>query len=198
MTLASTLAERDKAQLHVAETEKYAHVTYFFNGGEEDPYPREERELVDSPRDVPTYDKKPEMSAREAAGAFREHWRDGDFSFGIINFANPDMVGHTGVIEAAVKAVETVDACLGEVVDAVHESGGVCVITADHGNADHMLEPDGSPNTAHSMNPVPLVVTADVGDLRDGGVLADVAPTVLELLGEEQPGQMTGTSLLQT
>jgi 2,3-bisphosphoglycerate-independent phosphoglycerate mutase len=198
VTLASTLAERGKAQLHVAETEKYAHVTYFFNGGEEDPYPREERELVDSPRDVPTYDKKPEMSAREAARAFTEHWRAGENAFGIINFANPDMVGHTGVIEAAVKAVETVDACLGEVVAAVHQSGGVCLITADHGNADHMLEPDGSPNTAHSKNPVPLIVTADVGELRHGGVLADVAPTVLQLLGELQPEQMSGISLLQT
>jgi 2,3-bisphosphoglycerate-independent phosphoglycerate mutase len=198
VTLASTLADRRKAQLHVAETEKYAHVTYFFNGGEEDPYPREERELVDSPRDVPTYDKKPEMSAREAARAFTEHWRAGENAFGIINFANPDMVGHTGVIQAAVKAVETVDACLGEVVEAVHESGGVCVITADHGNADHMLEPDGRPNTAHSKNPVPLIVTAEVGELRDGGVLADVAPTVLQLLGEPQPEQMSGISLLQT
>ena len=195
VTLASTLAERGKRQLHVAETEKYAHVTYFFNGGEEDPYDGEERQLVDSPRDVPTYDKKPEMSAREAARALVDHWRDGDFTFGVINFANPDMVGHTGVIEAAVRAVETVDECLGEVVQAVHESGGVCIVTADHGNADHMLEPDGSPNTAHSMNPVPLVITGDVGELRDGGTLADVAPTVLALLGEEQPEQMTGTSL---
>ena len=198
VTLASTLAERGKAQLHVAETEKYAHVTYFFNGGEEDPYPREERELVDSPRDVPTYDRKPEMSAREAARAFTERWRGGEYAFGIINFANPDMVGHTGVIEAAVKAVETVDACLGEVVEAVHESGGVCVITADHGNADHMLEPDGSPNTAHSKNPVPLIVTAEVGELRGDGVLADVAPTVLELLNEVQPGEMSGLSLVRT
>jgi 2,3-bisphosphoglycerate-independent phosphoglycerate mutase len=195
VTLASTLADRGKAQLHVAETEKYAHVTYFFNGGEEDQYPGEQRELVDSPRDVPTYDKKPEMSAREAARAFTEHWRDGDFGFGIINFANPDMVGHTGVIDAAVKAVETVDECLGEVVRAVEESGGVCVITADHGNADQMLEPDGSPNTAHSKNPVPLIVTADVGELREGGTLADVAPTILSLLGEDPPQQMTGTDL---
>ena len=187
VTLASTLADRGKAQLHVAETEKYAHVTYFFNGGEEDEYPGEERELVDSPRDVPTYDKKPEMSAREAARAFTERWREGDFAFGIINFANPDMVGHTGVIEAAVEAVETVDACLGEVVEAVEETGGVCVITADHGNADQMLEPDGSPNTAHSKNPVPLIVTADVGDLREDGTLADVAPTILALLGEDEP-----------
>jgi len=195
VTLASTLADRGRKQLHVAETEKYAHVTYFFNGGEEDEYPGEERELVDSPRDVPTYDKKPEMSAREAARAFTEHWRDGDFAFGIINFANPDMVGHTGVIEAAVKAVETVDGCLGEVVKVVEETGGVCVITADHGNADQMLEPDGSPNTAHSKNPVPLIVTADVGELREGGTLADVAPTILALVGEDQPSQMTGTDL---
>ena len=195
VTLASTLAERGKRQLHVAETEKYAHVTYFLNGGEEEPYPGEERCLVDSPRDVPTYDKKPEMAAREAAEALVEHWRDGDFTFGIINFANPDMVGHTGVIEAAVKAVETVDECLGEVVKAVHESGGVCIVTADHGNADHMLEPDGSPNTAHSMNPVPLVITGDVGELREGGTLSDVAPTALALLGEKQPDAMTGTPL---
>ena len=195
VTLASTLADRGKKQLHVAETEKYAHVTYFFNGGEEHEYPGEERHLVDSPRDVPTYDMKPEMSAREAARAFTEGWRSGDYTFGIINFANPDMVGHTGVIEAAVRAVETVDECLGQVVDAVHDSGGVCVITADHGNADQMLEPDGSPNTAHSKNPVPLIVTADVGDLRDDGALADVAPTILALLGEEQPGEMTGQTL---
>jgi 2,3-bisphosphoglycerate-independent phosphoglycerate mutase len=170
-------------------------VTYFLNGGEEDPYPGEERCLVDSPRDVPTYDKKPEMSAREAADAFAERWRAGDFGFGIINFANPDMVGHTGVISAAVKAVETVDACLADVVAAVHESDGACLITADHGNADHMLEPDGSPNTAHSMNPVPVIVTADVGDVRGGGILADVAPTLLKLLGQEQPQEMTGSPL---
>jgi 2,3-bisphosphoglycerate-independent phosphoglycerate mutase len=195
VTLASLFAERGLRQLHVAETEKYAHVTYFFNGGEEDPYPGEERRLVDSPRDVPTYDHKPEMSAREAADAFAGRWREGDYGFGIINFANPDMVGHTGVIPAAVKAVETVDACLAEVVSAVHESGGACVITADHGNADHMLEPDGSPNTAHSMNPVPLILTGDVGEVRDGGILADVAPTVLRLLGQDQPEEMTGSPL---
>ena len=196
ITLAALLADHGLRQLHVAETEKYAHVTYFFNGGEEDPYPGEERHLVDSPRDVKTYDEKPEMSAPGATEAFVEAWRDGDFSFAIINFANPDMVGHTGVIPAAVKAIETVDECLGRVLAAVAETGGVCVVTADHGNADHMLEEDGSPNTAHSMNPVPLVVTADVGGLRDGGVLADVAPTILALLGMEQPPEMTGESLL--
>jgi 2,3-bisphosphoglycerate-independent phosphoglycerate mutase len=198
LTLASLLADRGVPQLHVAETEKYAHVTYFFNGGEEDPYPGEERRLVDSPRDVPTYDKKPQMSADAAADAFVDGWRELEPGFGIINFANPDMVGHTGVLEAAVTAVETVDGCLGRVVEAVHDSGGACVITADHGNADHMLEPDGSPNTAHSMNPVPLVITADVGELRDGGILADVAPTVLALMGEEQPPEMTGKPLQES
>jgi 2,3-bisphosphoglycerate-independent phosphoglycerate mutase len=198
VTLASYLASLGKSQLHVAETEKYAHVTYFFNGGEEDEYPGEVRELVDSPRDVATYDEKPEMSARAAADAFASRWRDGDFTFGIINFANPDMVGHTGVIEAAVRAVEAVDECLGEVVSAVEESGGALIVTADHGNCDHMLEEDGSPNTAHSMNPVPLIVTASgVGSLREGGVLADVAPTVLDLLGVEKPPEMTGESLIE-
>ena len=196
-TLAATLAGRGVEQLHVAETEKYAHVTYFFNGGEEHPYGGEERCLVDSPRDVPTYDKKPEMSARAAAEAFVERWRSGDYGFGIINFANADMVGHTGVIPAAVAAIETVDECLGQVVAAVHESGGACLITADHGNADNMLEPDGSPNTAHSLNPVPVIVTADVPGLRDGGILADVTPTVLELLGQDQPEEMTGESLIR-
>ncbi len=196
-TLPDVLADAGVEQLHVAETEKYAHVTYFFGGGEEDPHSGEERCLVDSPRDVPTYDQKPEMSARAAADAFVERWEGGDHGFAIINFANPDMVGHTGVIPAAVKAVETVDACLGDVVAAVHGSGGACVVTADHGNADNMLEPDGSPNTAHSMNPVPIVVTAAVAGLRDGGTLADVAPTVLALLGRDPPPEMTGENLIK-
>jgi 2,3-bisphosphoglycerate-independent phosphoglycerate mutase len=136
------------------------------------------------------------MSAPEAASAFAEAWRADEPTFGIINFANADMVGHTGVIEAAVRAVETVDGCLGEVVATVHASGGACVITADHGNADNMLEPDGSPNTAHSLNPVPLIVTVPDIRLGDGGALADVAPTVLRVLGVEQPGEMTGRSLI--
>jgi len=191
------IAERGWRQLHVAETEKYAHVTYFFNGGEEDPYDGEERELVPSPRDVPTYDHRPEMSAPGVADAFARRWREHDPRFGIVNFANPDMVGHTGVIPAAVTAVETVDAALSEVVAAVHEGGGACVITADHGNCDHMLEPDGSPNTAHSLNPVPLVVTVAGLELRDGGVLADVAPTLLALLGVDPPAAMTGRSLIE-
>ncbi len=203
-TIGSVIAAGGERQLHVAETEKYPHVTYFFNGGEETPYAGEERELVPSPRDVPTYDQKPAMSAPEAADAFVSAWRaaasdaDGPIRFAIINFANADMVGHTGVIEAAVEAVETVDRCLASVVDAVHASGGACLITADHGNADHMLEPDGSPNTAHSLNPVPVIVTVEdpAVRLRSGGVLADVAPTLLELLGVEQPAAMTGASLI--
>ena len=135
------------------------------------------------------------MSAEAAADAFVEGWRKRRYRFGIINFANSDMVGHTGVIEAAVKAIETVDGCLGRSSRPCTESGGACVVTADHGNADHMLEPDGSPNTAHSMNPVPLIVTADVGELREGGILADVAPTILALMGQEQPPEMTGRPL---
>jgi 2,3-bisphosphoglycerate-independent phosphoglycerate mutase len=196
ITIAQLISDLGKRQLHVAETEKYPHVTYFFNGGEEHPFEGEIRELVPSPRDVPTYDHKPEMSAREAADAFVEHWKADQPAFAIINFANPDMVGHTGVIEAAVKAVETVDACLGEVIEAVHGSGGACVVTADHGNCDHMLNEDGSVNTAHSLNPVPFVVTAEGAGLDGEGILADVAPTVLELLGIDQPEQMTGRSLL--
>ncbi|HWE14590.1 MAG TPA: 2,3-bisphosphoglycerate-independent phosphoglycerate mutase, partial [Solirubrobacteraceae bacterium] len=187
-TIAAVIAGRGERQLHVAETEKYPHVTYFFNGGEETAYDGEERELVPSPRDVPTYDHKPQMSAPEAAGAFVKAWSEDPPRFGIINFANADMVGHTGVIPAAVAAVETVDRCLGEVVEAVLETGGALFITADHGNADHMLEPDGSPNTAHSMNPVPAILTsASVALRQEGGILADVAPTVLEMLGIEQP-----------
>jgi 2,3-bisphosphoglycerate-independent phosphoglycerate mutase len=195
VTLPHLIAQTGGRQLHVAETEKYPHVTYFFGGGEEDPEEGERRELVPSPRDVPTYDHKPEMSAREAAAAFVSAWREDEPRFGIINFANPDMVGHTGVIPAAVKAVETVDECLGAVVRAVQESGGALFITADHGNCDNMLEPDGSPNTAHSLNPVPVIVTVDGASLREG-ILADVAPTILEMLGIDQPEQMTGRSLL--
>ena len=171
-------------------------MTYFFNGGEEVPYEGEVRELVPSPRDVPTYDYKPEMSAREATDAFVKHFKAEAPAFSIINFANPDMVGHTGVIEAAVKAVETVDECLGRVVAAVHEAGGACIVTADHGNCDHMLNDDGSVNTAHSLNPVPFIVTADGVSVDGEGILADVAPTILALLAIDQPDQMTGRSLL--
>src|SRR3954470_22815653 len=158
VTLAHVIAEHGGKQLHVAETEKYPHVTYFFGGGEEEPEEGERRELVPSPRDVPTYDQKPEMSAAEATTAFCSAWREGGFRFGIINFANADMVGHTGSIPAATAAVEAADRGLGAVVEAVLETGGALVLTADHGNADEMLEQDGSPDTAHSLNPVPLVV----------------------------------------
>jgi 2,3-bisphosphoglycerate-independent phosphoglycerate mutase len=198
ITLPKVVAAHGGRQLHVAETEKYPHVTYFFGGGDEDPEDGEERALVPSPRDVPTYDHKPEMSAREAASAFVEAWSAGEFRFGIINFANADMVGHTGVIPAAVAAIETVDACLGEVVRAVQDAGGALLITADHGNADEMLEEDGSPDTAHSLNPVPVIVTVEGASLTpDGGVLADVAPTILAMLGIDQPAEMTGSSLLR-
>jgi 2,3-bisphosphoglycerate-independent phosphoglycerate mutase len=196
-TLAEVISAAGGRQLHVAETEKYAHVTYFFNGGREEEWEGEERCLVDSPRDVPTYDHKPQMSARAAAAAFVARWSGSDYRFGILNFANPDMVGHTGVIPAAVQAVEEVDVCLGDVVAAVEGAGGACIVTADHGNCDHMLEPDGSPNTAHSLNPVPLIVTVDGLALREGGILADVAPTALQLLGIPQPAAMTGQSLVE-
>ena len=151
-----------------------------------------------SPRDVPTYDHKPEMSAYEATDAFVERFEADGPAFAIINFANADMVGHTGVIEAAVKAVEAVDECLGRVLETVHAAGGACIVTADHGNADEMLEEDGSPDTAHSLNPVPFVVTAGADALDGEGILADVAPTALALLGIEQPSEMTGRSLIRT
>jgi len=194
-TLSAVIAATGARQLHVAETEKYPHVTYFFNGGEEQPEPGERRELVTSPRDVATYDLKPQMAAREAAAAFVAAWEQDGPRFAIINFANSDMVGHTGVIAAAVEAVEVVDQCLAEVVGAVHRSGGVCIVTADHGNSDEMLNPDGTPQTAHSLNPVPLIVTTQAVRLEREGVLADVAPTALELLGIAQPEAMTGRSL---
>jgi 2,3-bisphosphoglycerate-independent phosphoglycerate mutase len=195
-TLAETLSSARVRQLHVAETEKYAHVTYFFNGGVEDEWPGETRILVPSPRDVPSYDHRPAMSAREVAGRFASEIGRG-YGFAVVNFANPDMVGHTGVIPAVVEAVEVVDECLGVVVAASEAAGGVCLVTADHGNAERMLENDGaSPHTAHTTSPVPLVLTTGGVRLRDGGGLADVAPTVLDLLGLDVPLAMTGRSLL--
>jgi 2,3-bisphosphoglycerate-independent phosphoglycerate mutase len=195
-TLAEVLSARGLRQLHVAETEKYAHVTYFFNGGIETEWPGEDRILVPSPRDVPSYDHKPEMSAVQLTDLFVETIGDG-YAFAVVNFANPDMVGHTGVIPAVVRAVETADACLGRVVDAVTALGGVCLVTADHGNAEKMLEDDGvSPHTAHTTNPVPLVLTHPEMRLRDGGELSDLAPTVLDLLGLEKPAAMSGSSLV--
>jgi 2,3-bisphosphoglycerate-independent phosphoglycerate mutase len=191
-TIAELLAGQGIRQLHAAETEKYAHVTYFLNGGREDEWPGETRILVPSPRDVGTYDRKPEMSARELARRFCDEVGRG-YGFAIVNFANPDMVGHTGSIPAVVEAVETVDECLGEVVEAVESAGGVSLVTADHGNAETMLEADGvSPHTAHTSNPVPLVLTTLNRGLEEGGELADLAPTALELLGLRKPLQMSG------
>ena len=198
-TMAEVLAEHDVRQLHVAETEKYAHVTYFFNGGREAEWTGETRILIPSPRDVATYDQKPEMSAAEVARRFVGEVGDG-YRFAIVNFANPDMVGHTGVIPAVVRAVEATDAALGEVVEAVERAGGVCVVTADHGNAEQLLEPDGEgPHTAHTRNPVPLVVTLDVVDaaLEDEGALADLIPTCLWLLGLPPAAGMTGRNLVR-
>jgi 2,3-bisphosphoglycerate-independent phosphoglycerate mutase len=196
ITLAKVIAAAGGRQLHVAETEKYPHVTYFFGGGEEEPQPGERRELVASNREVATYDFAPEMSAEPITEAFVSAWEQDRPRFAIINFANSDMVGHTGVIPAAVRAVEVIDECLEQVVDAVHRGGGVCIITADHGNSDDMLTPDGEPQTAHSLNMVPLIVTTHAVTLEREGILADVAPTALELLGIAQPPQMTGHSLL--
>jgi 2,3-bisphosphoglycerate-independent phosphoglycerate mutase len=193
--MAEVLADHHLRQLHVAETEKYAHVTYFFNGGREQEFTGETRILVPSPRDVPTYDEKPEMSAPEVADRFCAEVANG-YAFAIVNFANPDMVGHTGNIPAVVKAVETTDACLAEVVAAVEAAGGVSLITADHGNAETMLEPDGSPHTAHTANPVPFIATIPGVDVSAGGELADLVPTALALLGIEAPDDMSGECLV--
>ena len=194
-TLAEVLAHNGVRQLHCAETEKYAHVTYFFNGGREEPWEGETRILVPSPRDVPSYDHKPEMAAREVTERFCAELPEG-YGFAVVNFANPDMVGHTGSIPAVVQAVETVDECLLRVVETVENLGGACLVTADHGNAEHMLEADGvSPFTAHTTNPVPLILTAPDERLREGGELKDLAPTALQLLGLDKPDEMTGNSL---
>jgi 2,3-bisphosphoglycerate-independent phosphoglycerate mutase len=195
-TTADVLAEHGVRQLHVAETEKYAHVTYFFNGGREEEHAGEVRILVPSPRDVPSYDHKPEMSAAEVTDRFVAAVETDGYGFAVLNFANPDMVGHTGSIPAAVKAVETVDTCLGRVVAAIGEAGGVTLVTADHGNAEQMLEADGDPHTAHTSNQVPFVLTDTKARLRDDGELADLAPTALRLIGLEPSLQMTGKNLI--
>lgn len=195
-TLGEYISDKGMAQLRIAETEKYAHVTFFFNGGVEKQYPGEDRILVKSPS-VATYDLQPEMSAYEVTDKLVPAIKSGKYDMIILNYANCDMVGHTGVFDAAVKAVEAVDDCVGKVVDAIKEMGGVALITADHGNADKMVDTDGEPFTAHTTNPVPFCVIGYDCELKDGGRLADIAPTMLEILGLQQPEEMDGVSLIK-
>lgn len=195
-TLAEVISKNGLSQLRIAETEKYAHVTFFFNGGVETVYPGENRVLINSPK-VATYDLKPEMSAFEVTDALVERIGSGRYDVIILNFANCDMVGHTGIFEAAKAAVEAVDACVGRVTDAIAKAGGVALITADHGNAEQMVAEDGSPFTAHTTNPVPFCVVGYPCRLREGGRLADIAPTMLRILGLPKPSEMTGTSIVE-
>jgi 2,3-bisphosphoglycerate-independent phosphoglycerate mutase len=194
------IARAGYTQLRCAETEKYAHVTYFFNGGHEEPFEGEDRKMLPSPKEVSTYDEKPEMSAAAVALAVEEAVRSGKYGFVLVNFANPDMVGHTGVLDAAIHAVEAVDAGLSKIVAATRAKGGALIITADHGNCELMKDPaTGQPHTSHTLFPVPLIYVNDAdahAKLRDGGRICDVAPTMLELLGLPQPPEMTGASLL--
>ena len=194
-TLGEYISKLGMKQLRIAETEKYAHVTFFFNGGVEKQYEGEDRILVHSPK-VATYDLQPEMSAYEVTDKMVDAVNSGKYDVIILNFANCDMVGHTGVFDAAVKAVEAVDTCVGRVIDAVLAQGGAALITADHGNADHMFDEDGTPFTAHTTNPVPLCVVGHPCTLREGGRLADLAPTMLQILNIPQPAEMTGKSLI--
>lgn len=193
-TFGEYISEKGLKQLRIAETEKYAHVTFFFNGGVEQEYPGEERALIPSPK-VATYDLKPEMSAFEVTDEAVKRIKSGKYDVIVLNFANCDMVGHTGVMQAAIKAVETVDTCLGRTVEAIHEMGGVALITADHGNAEVMVDHKGAVVTAHSTNPVPLIMVGKQADLKEGR-LADLAPTMLDILGLEIPQEMTGKSLI--
>ena len=186
-------------QARIAETEKYAHVTFFFNGGVEQPNEGEDRILVNSPKDVATYDLKPEMSAPQVCEKLLDAIRSEKYDVIVINFANPDMVGHTGVISAAIKAIETVDECVGKAVQAVKDVDGVLFICADHGNAEQMIDyTTGQPHTAHTTNPVPFIlVNYDTAyTLKEGGCLADIVPTLINVMGMEQPAEMTGKSLL--
>ncbi|MDP1809300.1 MAG: 2,3-bisphosphoglycerate-independent phosphoglycerate mutase [Actinomycetota bacterium] len=197
--LAEVISARGLKQLHIAETEKYAHVTFFFNGGIEQPYPGEDRILVPSPK-VATYDLKPEMSAPEVADKVVAAVDSGSYDFIVVNFANCDMVGHTGILTAAVRAIEAVDRAIGRVVEAVRRRGGAVIITADHGNSEQMAETDGKPRTAHTVNRVPMIYISDDRDaaLKSGGRLADIAPTILTVMGIPVPPEMTGTSLLDS
>ena len=194
-TFGEYISSLGKTQLRIAETQKYAHVTFFFNGGEEKQYPGEDRILVDSPK-ISTFDLMPEMSAPEVSEKLNAAVRSGKYDAIIVNFANCDMVGHTGIIPAAIKAVETVDACVGSLAQAVKEMGGVLFVTADHGNADKMLDENGEPFTAHTTNPVPFIVVNYPCKVREGGRLSDIAPTMLKVMGLEQPAEMTGKSII--
>lgn len=196
--LGEVISKNGLNQLRIAETEKYAHVTYFFNGGEEVPFDGEDRCLIPSPRDAATYDEQPEMSAFEVTDQVVSKIKNGNYHFIVINFANMDMVGHTGIMEAAVKAVETVDSCVGRVVDAFLEHGGSVVLTADHGNSEQMADENGGAHTAHTLNPVPLVLIDRHfrGKKLNEGSLADIAPTILEVMGLEKNKKMTGSSLI--
>ncbi|MFJ7407568.1 MULTISPECIES: 2,3-bisphosphoglycerate-independent phosphoglycerate mutase [unclassified Lysinibacillus] len=195
-TIGEVLASNGKTQLRIAETEKYPHVTFFMSGGREEKYNGEERILIASPK-VATYDLKPEMSAYEVTDALLAAIATDKFDGIILNFANPDMVGHSGMLEPTIKAIEVVDECLGKVVDALLEKGGAAIITADHGNSDEVVTLEGNPMTAHTTNPVPVIVTKANLMLRNGGILADLAPTMLELLEVSQPIEMTGKSLIE-
>jgi len=196
--LGQILSQNNISQLRIAETEKYAHVTYFFNGGEEKIFDGEERVLIPSPRDVATYDEKPEMSAFAVAKTACEKIKSGKFGFILLNFANMDMVGHTGILDAAIKGCETVDKCTQMVVQAIWEEGGVALVTADHGNVERMIADDNSPYTAHSTNPVRLILASDnfKNSSMEDGILGDIAPTLLKILNIKQPSEMTGTSLI--
>ena len=196
--LGEVVAKQGANQLRIAETEKYAHVTYFFNCGREEPFINEDRELISSPRDVATYDLKPEMSVEEVTEKLIAAIASKKYQFIVCNFANLDMVGHTGIIEAAVKACETVDACVGRVLDAVRSAGGRALVTADHGNAEELRNADGKTHTAHTTNPVPVVLVDDTSTvtLREEGILGDIAPTILDLWNVERPEAMSGSSLL--
>jgi len=193
--LGEYLSTLGMTQLRIAETEKYAHVTFFFNGGTETVFPGEDRVLVASPK-VPTYDLQPEMSAAEVCEKCVERIESGAYDVIVLNFANCDMVGHTGVLDAAVKAVEVVDECVGKVVNATLKMGGIAMITADHGNAEELEQPDGSPFTAHTTNPVPFILCGAGSELRQGGKLADIAPTILDVMGLACPEEMTGKTLI--
>ncbi|WP_027956328.1 2,3-bisphosphoglycerate-independent phosphoglycerate mutase [Halobacillus kuroshimensis] len=195
-TIGEVLADNDMKQLRIAETEKYPHVTFFMSGGREAEFDGEERILIDSPK-VATYDLQPEMSAYEVTDALLAELDADKHNAIILNFANPDMVGHSGMLEPTIKAIEAVDECLGKIVDKIHEKGGHAIITADHGNSDEVTTLDGDAMTAHTTNPVPVIVTKEGVDLREGGILGDLSPTLLELLHVEQPQEMTGQSLIK-